>query len=465
MQMNDRQKKRNGIRIKIDIEEEIIILFFCVSYILAIYYVLKPNLMSADIIVTSYSKDFSFIKSILSIILVFFTKHITYNLVNKEGSFSFYLIRALFFLYEVPVILSFGLFYFPNYHIFWVSEILYWLMLCGVIYCLGKFRFSYQRFKVTAIKQKCIRIAILLIAVIGLLYSFRKIGNVSISLSLSGIYRIRAAFKENTNELITFFKTAFGGYLCPGFIVFYCTQKKYKYAALMVVLQGFFYFMARDKTYLFLLPIALLLGIFACSIINHFPKWLKRGYLVYGFGLLLSVAGFFRDLIFEIVTRRIQVMPAFFNYIYYDYFSKNEPIWWRQDTFLIDKLFNVVYPRSVPLQISHVYFNDIEGNPNAGMFAEAISRCGYAGIIIYPLLLGFVVFLVDRFYTDTGKEIKLILAICFAMSISNDVITSTSFVIVLIMVLLGSNFFRRRSIGIFGGNYYFYGLVERKLNC
>ena len=90
-----------------------------------------------------------------------------------------------------------------------------------------------------------------------------------------------------------------------------------------------------------------------------------------------------------------------------------------------------------------VYFNYIEGNPNAGMFAEAISRCGYAGIIVYPVLLGFVIMLIERFYKDAKKEIKVILAVCLAMSVSNDVITSTSFVVVVLMILLGSKFFNQ----------------------
>ena len=437
------KQKKMGLQVHYDFIDDIVTLFFCLVYILSIVFVLKPNLMSADVIVTSYSKSFSLIKSFISVCMVLFVKYISYNLVNIKGSFAYYLVRVLFFLYEIPIILSFGLFYFDNYHIFWISEIVYWLILCVVLNIYGNVKRINLRIKMTRTMQRNIRIVILLLAVLGLFYAFRKIGNINISLSLAGIYRIRAAFKDNTNELITFFKTAFGGYLCPGFIVFYFSKKKYKLGFLMVILQGFFYFLARDKTYLFLTPVAILVGLLGDRITKNFPKWLNRGYLIYGFGLIATVFGFFRDFIFEIFTRRIQVMPAFFNYIYFDFFSKNEPIWWRQDTFLIDKLFNVVYPRSVPLQISHVYFNDIEGNPNAGMFAEAISRCGYAGIIIYPLILGFVIFLIDRLYMNTDKEIKLMLAICFAMSISNDVITSTSFVVVLIMVLAGSRYFYR----------------------
>ena len=131
------KQKKMGLQVHYDFIDDIVTLFFCLVYILSIVFVLKPNLMSADVIVTSYSKSFSLIKSFISVCMVLFVKYISYNLVNIKGSFAYYLVRVLFFLYEIPIILSFGLFYFDNYHIFWISEIVYWLILCVVLNIYG----------------------------------------------------------------------------------------------------------------------------------------------------------------------------------------------------------------------------------------------------------------------------------------------------------------------------------------
>ena len=151
-----------------------------------------------------------------------------------------------------------------------------------------------------------------------------------------------------------------------------------------------------------------------------------------------------QNMIYTVLTRRVMVVPSYFSYVYYDYFTKNPPIWWRQDTFLIDKFFTQPYPRYIPLQISHVYFNDLEGNPNAGMFAEAISRCGYFGVLIYPVIFCLMLRLMDKFYARAEKEVRVMMGICLALIVSNDVITSTMFVVVYAMVLLGSVYFNKR---------------------
>ena len=135
------------------------------------------------------------------------------------------------------------------------------------------------------------------------------------------------------------------------------------------------------------------------------------------------------------------VIPAYLNYVYFDFFSDHQAIWWRQDTFFIDKFFSPIYSVAVPLQISDVYFNGLEGNPNAGMFAEAVSRCGYWGIFIYPILICLLIQLLDRSLSMAAEEVKFIFAVCIAMGISNDVITSTSFVLVLIILLIGTQYF------------------------
>ena len=427
--------------------ENICILFFCLMYILAVNWALKPDYMNGELVVSSYEKSYSILRMIACLGIVIVVKEITYALVSNRDSVSYYIIRALYFLYEIPLILSYCLFDHENFFTFFVSEVAYWICICLALRFMSKLYRSAEKPKKIQMPKSFVRLCILAVVVAGIAYCIRAVGGVTVSFSLSGIYRIRAMYKENASDVVTFLKSAAGGYICPCMIAYYCAKKRWVFAGAACVLQCFCFLLARDKVYLFILPLAIAVGFFSSLIKEKFEKCLNAGYLCYGAGLFLAAVNIKRTLIMELLTRRMMVVPTYLNYVYYDFFTKNEPIWWRQDTFLVDKLFVPVYQQSVPLQISEVYFNKLEGNPNAGMFAEAFSRCGFFGIIIYPVLLAVLFLLIDHCYRDSGSAVKVLLGICVGVAVSNDVITSTAFVITMVLVLLASRFFRKNNDG------------------
>ena len=432
-------------RMRFDYKGALCVLTFCIAYAVSVCYVLPPNLMKATLVVSSYNKVFSLPKTILCIAVVFLLKYILSCTVNREGTVSYYALRVLFFLYEIPVVLSYGLFAHDNFLTFWIAEIVYWVLICVVCGLFGKIRSIRIGSRTLDETGKGVRFVLLGIVLCGLVLSIRKVGGFSFSMEfLRGVYEARAYYKENTSDVITFFKTALGAFLCPCMIVFYCIRKRPVATCGAVLIQMCFFFLAKDKIYLFLIPLSLLVGILGYNLVLFFNGFLHAGYLLYGIALIATTFGFMQNMIYTVLTRRVMVVPSYFSYVYYDYFTKNPPIWWRQDTFLIDKFFTQPYPRYIPLQISHVYFNDLEGNPNAGMFAEAISRCGYFGVLIYPVIFCLMLRLMDKFYARAEKEVRVMMGICLALIVSNDVITSTMFVVVYAMVLLGSVYFNKR---------------------
>ena len=97
-------------RMRFDYKGALCVLTFCIAYAVSVCYVLPPNLMKATLVVSSYNKVFSLPKTILCIAVVFLLKYILSCTVNREGTVSYYALRVLFFLYEIPVVLSYGLF-------------------------------------------------------------------------------------------------------------------------------------------------------------------------------------------------------------------------------------------------------------------------------------------------------------------------------------------------------------------
>ncbi|MCI8813744.1 MAG: hypothetical protein HFH61_00570 [Lachnospiraceae bacterium] len=360
-----------------------------------------------------------------------------------------YTLKVLFILYQIPVSMTLCMFGRDKMLKFWLLEMIYWINICIVAHTFNRsnktvsISFGYSRLPI-----KYIRIILVVILATGIAMSIRSLGTFNFSISLSGVYDFRRYYKENSNDLITFFKSALGAFLGPTLITYYVYKRKIIPAIFFVIIQIIFFSMARDKTYLFLLPIAILLGIFGDGVVSNIRKYMSYMCMAISGFSLLAALNIFRTIIFELLIRRMFVVPAFLNYIYFFFFDSNEPIWWRQDTFLIDKPFTPVYSESVPLVIANRMLNGRETNPNAGMFAEAYSRCGIFGIIIYPLLVILMLRLVDKCFKNAPAITKITLACCLAVFMGNDVITSTSFVCTVVLMLFGSTYFRERDASL-----------------
>lgn len=405
---------------------------------------------SAITVAMAEAAEFSELKFFICITATAILYLITEALVKDEKRFSSYIIRFLFFIYQMPVIMSFCLFHYSNYFIFWILEMAYWINICMLINFTRKYRIKFKSCLQIKINQKILRGILLMLVISGVLYSISKLSNFRIKYNLDGIYRIRTQFGQDASDFMTYFKSALGVYICPCFIAFYGLRKRYWHMMLFSLLQIIMFSFAGDKSILFLLPVSVAIGIFGKAIVQNFRFYLKGFYLLYTGILLLAIADIFREFIFGTLTRRLLLVPSWLNYIFYDFIADNVPIWWRQDTFLIDKLFTPVYSSSLTSQIDRVYLGSLVGNPNAGMFAEAYSRCGYAGVIIYPALMVILFRLLDQCFANIRTEIVILLAAAFSISLQNDTITSTSFVGILLLVLLGTAYFRETNLNSCG---------------
>lgn len=441
--------KSGGASVKIEQSSYLMLIVYCLVYVVTINECLMPNMMNGPYIVTPFNKFFSLPLCIICIIQVFILYWFTEKATRTSQSVMSYTLKVLFILYQIPVSMTLCMFGRDNMLKFWLLEMVYWINICIIAYAFNRSNKTVSiSFGPSKLPIKHIRIILIIILVIGIAMSIRTLGTFNFSISLRGVYDYRRYYKENSNDLISFFKFALGAFLGPSLITYYVYKRKIIPAIFFVIIQIIFFSMARDKTYLFLMPIAILLGIFGDGVVSNFRKYMSYGCMVISGFSLLATLNIFRTIIFELLIRRAFVIPAFLNYIYFFFFDSNEPIWWKQDTFLIDKAFTPVYDESVPLVIAKRMLNGRETNPNAGMFAEAYSRCGIFGIIIYPLLIILMLRLVDKCFKNAPAIAKITLACCLAICMGNDVITSTSFVCTLVLILFGSTYFGERDASL-----------------
>ena len=438
----------NGCRV--NYKQYVCLILYCMVYAYTIDVCLYPYLTNGLELIMPYNKFFSlplFFICIFSIVILY---RITEMATSGVDSISAYAMKILFLLYQIPVSMTLCIFACDEIFKFWVLELIYWINICMIMrFCTrNRFLLPYKLlfpYKLSGMPIKYVRLIFFIIVVIGLIISVKTLGKFEFTISLSDVYGFRRFYKENSNEYITFFKTAMGVYLGPCLITYYVYKRKLFLSALYIMLQIAVFSLAKDKTYLFLIPISMMLGKFGDKVVVKFDSYMSYAYItISGFSLLATINQYLQLAIFELIIRRAFVIPSFFNYLYFYFFDLNEPIWWRQDTFLIDKLFTPVYDFSVPLVVANAMMYGKEGNPNAGMFAEAYSRCGLLGVVIYPILIVFLFKMIDRYFKNLPSINKIILGGSFAVALSNDVITSTGFVCTLILVVFGSFYFRER---------------------
>ena len=418
-------------RIRIETIEFISLLIWILFYTVAVNRLLPETYNIWATPIAYYGKDFSYLRFLVSVLVIAASFIITKRL-RTQNIVLYYIKNILFVVFYVPAVLSFALLHYYYSEQFLIYCILYWFMFCCFSQCLS---FNIKRCRLKTGKSISGIDLWLVFTTLLVIYVVCQNGGVNLSLSvLSGVYEQRAAYKENATLLSVVIKSVLGYFVCPIMVAANLDKRKIAKAVVFVFFQIIVFSLARDKVYLMILAVAIIIGV--ASWVIDVERVENLGIIVFnGLSILCFMAlnGVFEDILFSAIVRRLFLMPVWLQYINFHYFYNLEKIWWRQDTFLIDKLFTPVYERSLVKIIAQDWF-DADFNPNCGMVAEAFTRCGFLGIIIYPVLLVTLLTAINSCVKDENNIVILILCIALGLIISNDVISSTTFVLMMIFI-------------------------------
>ena len=136
------------------------------------------------------------------------------------------------------------------------------------------------------------------------------------------------------------------------------------------------------------------------------------------------------------VVRRTFYIPVWINQMYFDFFSNHEKVLFTQNVFVISKFLPNTYTETIYSLINNTYFNGKVPSPNTGLLAESFMHMGYAGILVFPILLLFELKIMDTFIVCLSSKCKFILAACLGVLITNIPITGGFFVSVWLFSLV-----------------------------
>lgn len=240
-----------------------------------------------------------------------------------------------------------------------------------------------------------------------------------ISFDLSEAYELRSQAMEYNLPAILRYGFSWSRAVNNCMIAYCLCKKKYPTAVLFILAQILSFSIDGLKTTLFL-PV-IIIGI---NILYSQKQDARFFYYAISAASGICVLGVLEKRLLHtanitiIFIRRVFFTPVLLNYYYADFFSKNTPVYYRT-------LFGLRSPYSeLGRMIGGIYANRPNMNCNNGMLGDAMINFGVAGVVVFPILFVFLLWIIDKCSESIDKLIIIPIAYYFASTLSNSVITT-----------------------------------------
>lgn len=197
-------------------------------------------------------------------------------------------------------------------------------------------------------------------------------------------------------------------------------HRKYLLVILFILIQVLFFGFSGHRAVLF--SLILILGLYLFSKAKHHSTIIIYGILG-TISLVLIYFYIFQNLMLpSVLVRRAFFVPANLNYIYFDYFSSNDYIYWSNS--ILKSIF--IYPYEVsPVLVIGDYLGYPEMAANTGVFGSGYMHLGILGILLYMFIISIVVNFIQQFNKVPFWIINAIVLMPFlSIFISSDLPTA-----------------------------------------
>jgi len=116
------------------------------------------------------------------------------------------------------------------------------------------------------------------------------------------------------------------------------------------------------------------------------------------------------DLLANLIIRRNYFIPAIANYGYYDFFSSH-PFVMLSNSKITFGLLEYPYELPAALMLGKVYWNNPEMSANTGWMGTSYMHFGFAGMLVFAVVIGILLRLIDQLSKKTPPSQVLALSI------------------------------------------------------
>jgi hypothetical protein len=127
----------------------------------------------------------------------------------------------------------------------------------------------------------------------------------------------------------------------------------------------------------------------------------------------------------SLLLRRACFVPAHLNFVYYDFFSTHQHTMLAQSK-LTFGLVEYPYDLNAPHLIGYHYYNNELCGANTGWLGSGYMHFGFAGMLIYALIVGLLLGMVDTLAKrrELGISVAILFVPFFALFLSTDLPTA-----------------------------------------
>mgnify|MGYP001623673255 CR=1 FL=1 len=381
----------------------IIILIYKVTLELGFWYLLQKAYANTNV----YHFEFNYVKYLLGlfwcILLYFLIDH-------EERKPSTFFLQMQYVIAFIPITVIFA---FSNENIIYYTALCFAFAVAEMLVMLVKTIHLPQ----IEIMTKGLVIAFYLITAVVYFDIIRENGMFTLeAVDIYAVYTLRGDFQ--LNKYIGYMFDWQYIIITPFFIIRAFQRRKYLTMFFFCGLQFLAYLYAAQKAILFIIPLVL-----AICILSRLKNFGLYAYSALMSGIVVITAcGGISDImyrLYDLLVRRVFILPANLKFIYYDFFSQNPQIGLAGT--LWGKFLEIPnpYDERIGVIISKVYFDNPVMNSNTGFLAEGYYRFGLWGIFLALLLFAFILLMLDYSSTLNGYSFAVSIGF-FAMFLLND---------------------------------------------
>lgn len=317
-----------------------------------------------------------------------------------------------------------------------IMMILYWLIIFGGNIIIKPFKLV----DVNSYKTSNLFYLFLVILTTTVLYVSGRYTGFRFHFGLFDIYDLR--FEErgfSLPSIISYLHSA-ANVLLPVMLVYFLSQLRYFMVGILSVVILLNFGIGGHKSVLFMLFLSFLgYWFYRFQRISYF-SWTLVLICVFALSEYYLFDTFF---VSAIMVLRVLFIPAELHLCYYDFFSKNELLYFKQGFF---KWLNLPTPYSdnIDFIIGGVYGGDYQIRANSGLFSDAYQNLGMLGVVIFPFVVLFILRLLDASTKGLDEKLLIIPILTTSMALmsttfSTALLTNGLFFMMIILFFLPRN--------------------------
>ncbi|MEZ8292909.1 O-antigen polymerase [Vibrio splendidus] len=252
-----------------------------------------------------------------------------------------------------------------------------------------------------------------IIGAVIIVLSVLKGGMSFLNFDFTKVYEYRRAASSSRGVLLNYLILNYIGILLPLGVAISLAMKRYFILLLLLIINMLIAALTSSKAYFFVSMFTIFIylvssnrnrsGYYFLMVISGILSFLVTLYMIFPSSEFLGT----------LFIRRYAFVPAYVNFLYWDFFSINEYAFWADSSIsmgLIDSTYGKPTPQVIGDFYSGVDFSLTEqefNNANTGLIGSGYGNAGLLGIWFYALLSGFVLRYCNNFSSFLGYRISI----------------------------------------------------------